>query len=95
MAGFECIDIHMQDFTKKTKLLGQLNGIALVGGFSYGDVLGAGTGWANTILFNENLRETFANFSLNQTNLRLVYVMVARLSLNLKLLFPGLKVGGI
>ncbi|MEC8147312.1 MAG: phosphoribosylformylglycinamidine synthase [Pseudomonadota bacterium] len=89
MAGFECIDIHMQDFTKKTKLLGQLNGIALVGGFSYGDVLGAGTGWANTILFNENLRETFANFFAQSNKFTFGVCNGCQALSQLKTLIPG------
>ena len=64
MAGFDCIDIHMQDLMDQIDLLKKLNGLALVGGFSYGDVLGAGSGWANTILFNNKLKDSFSAYFL-------------------------------
>lgn len=60
--GFECIDVHMTDVTEKRFSLKELNGLVACGGFSYGDVLGAGSGWAKSILYNPALREMFAEF---------------------------------
>ncbi len=61
-AGFDCIDIHINDLLSQAQLLSQVQGLAACGGFSYGDVLGAGGGWAKKILFNESLRQTFTDF---------------------------------
>jgi len=60
--GFECIDVHMQDIIEQDTDLDQFNGLVACGGFSYGDVLGAGGGWAKSILFNTGIRETFQHF---------------------------------
>ena len=60
--GFECIDVHMTDLVSKRHLLKDFEGLVACGGFSYGDVLGAGGGWANSILFNEDLRNQFGDF---------------------------------
>ena len=66
-AGFKCIDIHMTDLINGMKLDG-VRGLALPGGFSYGDVLGSGVGWAKTILKNENvLREIKVFFGRGDT----------------------------
>src|SRR5262249_55086303 len=56
-AGFDAIDVHMTDLQNGRKGLGDFAGFAACGGFSYGDVLGAGRGWAASILYNEALRE--------------------------------------
>jgi phosphoribosylformylglycinamidine synthase len=61
-AGFQAWDVHMSDLLSGRVRLDQFAGLAACGGFSYGDVLGAGQGWAKTILFNEDLREQFARF---------------------------------
>jgi len=61
-AGFEVCDLHMTDLLSGRVSLDGLKGIAAAGGFSYGDVLGAGGGWARSILFNEKLSEEFARF---------------------------------
>lgn len=66
-AGFECIDIHMQDLIDEKITLDSFNGLVACGGFSYGDVLGAGGGWAKTILYNNKLSNMFENF-FNRTN---------------------------
>ena len=60
--GFEAIDVHMSDLITRQKSLEQFNVLAACGGFSYGDVLGAGTGWARAILFNDHLRQEFERF---------------------------------
>jgi phosphoribosylformylglycinamidine synthase len=61
-AGFTAVDVHMSDLLAGRQQLQQFVGLAACGGFSYGDVLGAGSGWAKTILFNENLRQQFQTF---------------------------------
>lgn len=61
-AGFEAVDVTMSDLLAGRSSLAQFKGIAACGGFSYGDVLGAGSGWAKTILFNGSLNEQFAAF---------------------------------
>ena len=61
-AGFEVIDLPMTDLLSGRRRLDDLKGIVAAGGFSYGDVLGAGQGWARTIRFNTMLNEQFADF---------------------------------
>lgn len=61
-AGFEAIDVHMSDLMSGRINLRDFEGLVACGGFSYGDVLGAGSGWANSILFHEELRMQFARF---------------------------------
>ena len=61
-AGFAAVDIHMSDLLSGRAQLADFQGLAACGGFSYGDVLGAGSGWAKTILFNERLKDMFAVF---------------------------------
>jgi phosphoribosylformylglycinamidine synthase len=66
-AGFECTDIHMQDLIDDQIKLDAFNGLVACGGFSYGDVLGAGGGWAKTILYNNKLSKMFESF-FNRTD---------------------------
>ncbi|MGH8245894.1 MAG: phosphoribosylformylglycinamidine synthase, partial [Gammaproteobacteria bacterium] len=61
-AGFECVDVHMNDLLDGTASLAGFRGIVACGGFSYGDVLGAGAGWARTVLFNPRLVDEFRSF---------------------------------
>ncbi|MCL2876699.1 MAG: phosphoribosylformylglycinamidine synthase subunit PurQ, partial [Betaproteobacteria bacterium] len=61
-AGFDAVDVHMSDLQSGRRDLAQFSGLAACGGFSYGDVLGAGQGWAKSILFNAGLREQFEAF---------------------------------
>ncbi len=61
-AGFEAIDVHMTDLLSGRVALDSYKGLVAVGGFSYGDVLGAGEGWAKTIRFNPTLAAMFAGF---------------------------------
>lgn len=61
-AGFSAFDVHMTDLLNGRAVLSDYQGIVAVGGFSYGDVLGAGEGWARTIRFNPQLAEQFHNF---------------------------------
>ena len=61
-AGFAAVDVHMSDLAEGRQDLARFDGLVACGGFSYGDVLGAGEGWAKAIRYNEDLRETFAAF---------------------------------
>ncbi len=61
-AGFEAVDVHMTDLLAGRESLDQYQAMAACGGFSYGDVLGAGGGWAKSILFTTRLREAFASW---------------------------------
>ena len=60
--GFSCIDVHMTDLIKGKRKLEEFNGLVACGGFSYGDVLGAGEGWATSILYNDKLSLDFINY---------------------------------
>ena len=61
-AGFDTFDVHMSDLQSGRARLDQFQGLVACGGFSYGDTLGAGEGWARSILFNPALAESFATF---------------------------------
>jgi phosphoribosylformylglycinamidine synthase len=61
-AGFDAVDVHMTDVLSGRRSLREFTGLAACGGFSYGDVLGAGGGWARSILFNARARDEFAAF---------------------------------
>jgi phosphoribosylformylglycinamidine synthase len=61
-AGFTSVDVHMTDLHSGRVNLANFSGLVACGGFSYGDVLGAGAGWARSILFNERLKEMFHSF---------------------------------
>jgi phosphoribosylformylglycinamidine synthase len=58
-AGFEAVDVHMSDLLEGRRSLAEFRGLVACGGFSYGDVLGAGEGWAKSILFNPHARDQF------------------------------------
>ena len=62
LAGFESVDVHMSDLIAGRVDLADFKGLVACGGFSYGDVLGAGSGWARSILYNDRLREMFKTF---------------------------------
>ncbi|MDP3615847.1 MAG: phosphoribosylformylglycinamidine synthase, partial [Rubrivivax sp.] len=66
-AGFDTFDVHMSDLQAGRTKLADYQGIVACGGFSYGDTLGAGEGWARSILFNPALAEAFAQF-FNRTD---------------------------
>ena len=60
--GFSCVDVHMTDLITRRRKLEEFRGLVACGGFSYGDVLGAGEGWATSILHNDNLSQDFQEF---------------------------------
>ncbi len=61
-AGFECFDVHMSDIVSGRVTLDTFSGLVACGGFSYGDVLGAGGGWANSLRYNSRARDQFEQF---------------------------------
>ncbi|MCB1757641.1 MAG: phosphoribosylformylglycinamidine synthase subunit PurQ, partial [Gammaproteobacteria bacterium] len=63
-AGFDAVDVHMSDIIEQRFTLDKVKGLVACGGFSYGDVLGAGGGWANSILYNETASNAFEAFFL-------------------------------
>ena len=65
-AGFEAVDVHMSDILEGRVSLADFKGLVACGGFSYGDVLGAGGGWAKSVLFNPRARDEFADFFARQ-----------------------------
>jgi phosphoribosylformylglycinamidine synthase len=69
-AGFAAIDVHMSDILAGRVTLADFKGVVACGGFSYGDVLGAGQGWAKTILFNERARDDFSRLLRPPRHLR-------------------------
>jgi phosphoribosylformylglycinamidine synthase len=62
LAGFRVVDVHMSDLLEKRTDLSGFQGLVACGGFSYGDVLGAGRGWAASVLYQSELRDQFAEF---------------------------------
>ena len=64
--GFNCVDVHMTDLISGDLHLSNFQGFVACGGFSYGDVLGAGGGWATNILYNNMLKEQFKEFFSNE-----------------------------
>ena len=61
-AGFESVDVHMSDLIAQDRTLSEFQAMVSCGGFSYGDVLGGGGGWAKSILLNDDLRRQFQDF---------------------------------
>ncbi|MCV2885532.1 phosphoribosylformylglycinamidine synthase [Aestuariibacter sp. AA17] len=88
-AGFEAIDVHMSDILSGRVTLEQFKGLVACGGFSYGDVLGAGEGWAKSILFNEQAKAQFSAFFSRQDTLSLGVCNGCQMLSNLKSLIPG------
>ncbi|XYJ08577.1 phosphoribosylformylglycinamidine synthase [Telluria sp. B2] len=88
-AGFNAVDVHMSDLIAGRAKLDDFHGVIAVGGFSYGDVLGAGEGWAKTILFNEGLAEQFARFFARQDTFGLGVCNGCQMLANLKPIIPG------
>ena len=88
-AGFNAIDVHMSDLVNKRNQLSDFNGLVACGGFSYGDVLGAGEGWAKSILYNAFLRDQFAEFFANKSTFSLGVCNGCQMLSNVKSLIPG------
>jgi phosphoribosylformylglycinamidine synthase len=88
-AGFEAVDIHMSDILTGQAVLDHYNGLVACGGFSYGDVLGAGEGWAKSVLFNEQARDQFQTFFNREDTFSLGVCNGCQMLSNLKELIPG------
>ena len=88
-AGFECVDMHMTDLLTGRLTLDGFSGLVACGGFSYGDVLGAGAGWAKSILFNDRLREMFARFFARPETFTLGVCNGCQMVSQLKDIIPG------
>ncbi|MEE4246805.1 MAG: phosphoribosylformylglycinamidine synthase, partial [Kangiellaceae bacterium] len=88
-AGFTAIDVHMSDILSGRTTLDHFTGLVACGGFSYGDVLGAGEGWAKSILFNTVAREQFERFFARQDTFSLGICNGCQMLSNLKELIPG------
>ncbi|HAZ78911.1 MAG TPA: phosphoribosylformylglycinamidine synthase [Porticoccaceae bacterium] len=88
-AGFAAVDVHMSDLLANRTSLADYSGLVACGGFSYGDVLGAGEGWAKTILFNNQLRDQFEGFFHRSDSFSLGVCNGCQMLSNLKSLVPG------
>lgn len=88
-AGFAAVDVHMSDILEGRTTLDQFQGLVACGGFSYGDVLGAGEGWAKSILFNAVAREQFKTFFHREDTFALGVCNGCQMLSNLHELIPG------
>ena len=88
-AGFEPYDVHMSDLQSGRQHLSDFKGFAACGGFSYGDVLGAGQGWAKSILFNDRLRDEFEDFFWRADTFALGVCNGCQMMSNLASIIPG------
>ena len=88
-AGFRAVDVHMSDIISGRVKLADFKGFAACGGFSYGDVLGAGEGWAKSILFNSRAREAFEAFFRRADTFALGVCNGCQMMSNLHELIPG------
>jgi phosphoribosylformylglycinamidine synthase len=88
-AGFKAYDVHMSDILAGRRTLADFRGFVACGGFSYGDVLGAGEGWAKSILFNARARDDFAAFFAREDSFALGVCNGCQMMSNLHELIPG------
>jgi len=88
-AGFEPVDVHMSDILAGRIELSGFRGVAACGGFSYGDVLGAGEGWAKSILYSPRARTEFERFFARQDTFTLGVCNGCQMVSNLKEIIPG------
>jgi phosphoribosylformylglycinamidine synthase len=88
-AGFTAIDVHMTDIIHGRVSLIDFSGFAACGGFSYGDVLGAGGGWAKSILFNDRAKDQFSEFFVRDNTFVLGVCNGCQMMSGLKSLIPG------
>ena len=88
-AGFNAVDVHMSDIISGRVSLSDFNGLVACGGFSYGDVLGAGEGWAKSILFNPRARDQFEAFFQREDSFGLGVCNGCQMMSNLHELIPG------
>jgi phosphoribosylformylglycinamidine synthase len=88
-ANFECVDVQMSDLQSSMQSLAGFKALAVCGGCSFGDVLGAGLGWAKRILFNPLLRDQFEAFFMRSDTFTLGLSNGCQMLVGLKALIPG------
>ena len=88
-AGFQCQDVHMSDLLNGEINFNKFKGFAACGGFSYGDVLGAGEGWAKSILYNSSVRDMFQAFFSREDSFVLGVCNGCQMIASLKDIIPG------
>lgn len=88
-AGFDAVDVHMSDILSGAVDLSQFRGLAACGGFSYGDVLGAGKGWANSVLMHDAARAQFFAFFERKDTFALGVCNGCQFMSNLREIIPG------
>src|SRR5579864_3521541 len=88
-AGFEAHDVHMTDLLSGARTLVEFKGLVACGGFSYGDVLGAGEGWAKSILYHEAVRAEFVRFFARSDSFALGICNGCQMFAALRSLIPG------
>ncbi|SDY08082.1 phosphoribosylformylglycinamidine synthase [Nitrosomonas halophila] len=88
-AGFRAVDVHMSDILSGRAALADYKGLVACGGFSYGDVLGAGRGWAQSILFNTRARDQFAAFFARPDTFALGVCNGCQMMSHLREIIPG------
>jgi len=88
-AGFTPIDVHMSDLQHNRYNLKEADALVACGGFSFGDVLGAGEGWAKSILYTERLKEQFSRFFARKDTISLGVCNGCQMMSNLKSIIPG------
>jgi phosphoribosylformylglycinamidine synthase len=89
LAGFEAFDVHMTDLVAGRHRLADVKGLVACGGFSYGDVLGGGSGWARSVLFDARLAEQFATFFARPDTFSLGVCNGCQMMSQLKAIIPG------
>ncbi|MCF6225650.1 MAG: phosphoribosylformylglycinamidine synthase [Xanthomonadales bacterium] len=89
LAGFEAVDVHMSDLFSGRVKLADFDGFVACGGFSYGDVLGAGRGWAKSILFHQQMRQQFEAFLADPRHFALGVCNGCQMLASLRDIIPG------
>lgn len=87
--AFECVDVHMTDIIENKLSFDAFKGLVACGGFSYGDVLGAGRGWANSILFNDIAKNAFRMFFARKDTFALGVCNGCQMFSHIKAIIPG------
>jgi phosphoribosylformylglycinamidine synthase len=90
-AGFAAIDVHMSDIINGAVSLSDFRGLAICGGFSYGDVLGAANGWANAVRWNTTAQHEFAQFFVREDTFTLAVCNGCQFVSRLRTVLPGLQ----
>ena len=88
-AGFEATDVHMSQILSGQISLSKFKGLAACGGFSYGDVLGAGRGWANSILLNDRAKDEFSKYFQRHDSFTIGVCNGCQMISNLREIIPG------